>query len=123
MAGNMSRNKGRIFEKLIRTFFEERQAGDPRRWQVTHRSRSREPGPDIVVWHGNKLELVIECKNDRTLAMSAMWRQAWEQAHSRGGGHAVVIHKRHGETRADDQWVTMTLDAFCALLEDVGEDR
>lgn len=119
MGGKMSRNKGRLFENLIRKYFEGRSAWDPHRWQVTHRSAARQPGADIVVWAGNRAELVVECKNDRNLSMAAMWRQAAEQSFKRGGGHPLVVHKRHGETGAEEQWVTMTLEAFTDLIDDL----
>ena len=120
---NTSRRKGASFEALVRKFFEERTRIDPRRWQITHRSQSRQPGADLVVWVGNRNELVIECKNNASMSPAQMWRQATDQRDARGGGHPVVIHKHRGQGDAGMQWVTMTLDAFEGLLSDLMGDE
>ena len=119
MAGNSSRSKGSAFERLIREHFASLQQADPRRWQVTHRSRSRQPGADLVVWHANTLELVIECKNHQSVKLAEWWQQTVDQAGERGGGAPLLIHKRRGHTAAEDQWVTMSLGSLQQLLEDL----
>lgn len=64
--------------------------------------------------HGQRL--VIECKNTARLNLGG-W--AAETEVERGNDDAlagVIIHKRHGKGRAPDQWVTMTLADFTAIL-------
>ena len=60
--------------------------------------------------------VVIECKNTSKIALGP-W--AAETEVERGNDDAlvgVIAHKRHGKGRAEDQWVTMTLGDFAALL-------
>lgn len=72
--------------------------------------------------------LVVECKNTSRINL-AVW--AGEAEVERGNDDAlaaVVVHKRHGRGSAAEQWVTLTLGDFAALLsgsrshlEDEGE--
>lgn len=60
--------------------------------------------------------LVLECKNTSRINLAA-W--AGEAEIERGNDDAlcgVVVHKRHGKGQAADQWVTMTVADFVALL-------
>jgi hypothetical protein len=64
--------------------------------------------------HGQRL--VIECKNAARLNLAG-W--ASETEAERGNDDAlagVIVHKRHGKGDPADQWVTMTLADFAALL-------
>ena len=61
--------------------------------------------------------VVLECKDVSKIALS-QW--ATEAEVERGNDDAlagVVVHKRRGKGRAADQWVTMTLGDFTALLK------
>lgn len=61
-------------------------------------------------------EVVIECKDTSKVSLGP-W--ASEAAAERGNADAlagVVVHKRHGNANPADQWVTMTLAEFVALL-------
>lgn len=60
--------------------------------------------------------VVIECKNVTVLNLP---RWADEAEIERGNADAlagVVAHKRHGNAQPQDQWVTMTLGDFVALI-------
>ena len=60
--------------------------------------------------------VVAECKNTTKPSLAA-W--AGEVEIERGNDDAVagvIVHKRHGKAQAADQWVTMTLADFVALL-------
>ncbi|WRS30570.1 hypothetical protein U6G28_02470 [Actinomycetaceae bacterium MB13-C1-2] len=60
--------------------------------------------------------VVLECK-DTTRINLAGW--AAETEIERGNDDAlagVTVHKRHGKGQPEDQWVTMTLADFVALL-------
>ena len=64
--------------------------------------------------HG--LRVVLECKNTAKTNLAG-W--AAETETERGNDDAlagVIIHKRHGKAKPEDQWVTMTLADFTALL-------
>ena len=61
--------------------------------------------------------VVLECKDVSKIALS-QW--ATEAEVERGNDDAlagVVVHKRRGKGRAADQWVTMTLGDFAAILK------
>ena len=60
--------------------------------------------------------VVIECKN---MARPSLGVWANEVEIERGNDDAVagiIVHKRHGNGQPADQWVTMTLGDFVALL-------
>jgi hypothetical protein len=64
--------------------------------------------------HG--LRVVLECKNT---AKTSLGTWANEVETERGNDDALagaVIHKRHGKGQPADQWVTLTLADFAALL-------
>ena len=64
--------------------------------------------------HGQRL--VLECKNTAKISLGP-W--ANETEIERGNDDALagaIIHKRHGTAKPGDQWVTMTLADFAALL-------
>lgn len=60
--------------------------------------------------------VVLECKDTTRINLSG-W--ASETEVERGNDDAlagVIVHKRHGKGQPEDQWVTMTLADFVALL-------
>lgn len=60
--------------------------------------------------------IVIECKNT---AKTSLGGWATEAEAERGNDDALaglIIHKRHGKGRPEDQWVTLTLGELVALL-------
>lgn len=60
--------------------------------------------------------IVLECKNTAKLALGG-W--ATEAETERGNDDALaglIIHKRHGKGRPEDQWVTLTVGELVALL-------
>lgn len=60
--------------------------------------------------------IVLECKNVTKMALST-WMNETEL--ERGNDDALaglIVHKRHGKGRMEDQWVTTTLGEFTALL-------
>lgn len=61
--------------------------------------------------------IVIECKNESSQPKLGTW--AGEAEVERGNDDAlagIVAHKRHGKGDPLDQWVTMTMADFIALL-------
>lgn len=64
--------------------------------------------------HGQRV--VLECKNTAKINLAG-W--AAETEIERGNDDALIgaiVHKRHGKGQAADQWVTLTLADFTALL-------
>lgn len=60
--------------------------------------------------------VVLECKNT---AKTSLGTWATEAETERGNDDAlagVIVHKRHGKGQPADQWVTLTLADFTALL-------
>ena len=104
MNGAGRRAKGANYQRHIRHYFE------ARGWTVMVRPPG-EDGDDItIIEHPN---LSIEVKNHTRTDLPAWTAQAARQA---GQRIPVVIHKRHGTTNPDQQWVTMTLDNFTRLI-------
>lgn len=64
--------------------------------------------------HGQRI--VLECKNT---AKTSLGPWATEAEIERGNDDAlagVIVHKRHGKGKPEDQWVTLTLADFAAIL-------
>lgn len=64
--------------------------------------------------HGQRL--VIECKDTARLALASWVAEAAIEAGNDDALAGVVVHKRHGVGYAGDQWVTMTVDTFVAVI-------
>ena len=108
MTGAMARRKGANYQRLIRHWFE------THGWTVMVRPPG-EDGDDITIIEHPHLS--IEVKNHARTDLPAWTAQAARQA---AGRIPVVIHKRHGTTNPEHQWVTMTLADFTRLI---GEQR
>lgn len=60
--------------------------------------------------------VAVEVKNTSRINLGA-WAAEAEIARGNSDSVAgIIAHKRHGKGRAEDQWVTMTLGDFVALL-------
>lgn len=60
--------------------------------------------------------LVLECKNTAKINLAG-W--AAEVETERGNDDALagaIVHKRHGNAKPEDQWVTLTLGELAALI-------
>ena len=65
-------------------------------------------------FHGHKI--AVECKNEAQVKL-AVWSTEVETERTNLKALAgVVVHKRHGKSEPGDQWVTMTLRDFAALM-------
>lgn len=60
--------------------------------------------------------VVVECKNTSVLCLPAWTGEARREAANDGAVVGVVVHKRHGKSAAGEQWVSMTLEDFAALM-------
>ncbi len=65
-------------------------------------------------FHGHKI--AVECKNTSSPKLAGWAKEAEAERVNLGALAGVVIHKRHGKTDPGQQWVTMTVDDFVALM-------
>lgn len=112
--------RSRASAKAAGTRFEREVADYLARWvdeRIDRRVRyGRSDRGDIAGLTISGARVVAEVKNCTRTALAA-W--AAEAELERGNDDAlvgVVVHKRHGHAAPGDQWVTMTLRDFAALL-------
>lgn len=113
-----ARNAGGTFERLMADYFAHVLGDDRIDRRVKRGSKDRGDIAGLRI-HGKRI--VAECKNVMKMSLGA-W--AAEAEIERGNDDAIagiVIHKRHGKGKPEDQWVTMTAKDFAALLS--GERR
>src|SRR6516165_8206559 len=60
--------------------------------------------------------LVAEIKNTTRISLSEWVREAELEAGNDDALAGIVVHKRHGNGDPGQQYVTMTLNDFCALI-------
>jgi hypothetical protein len=60
--------------------------------------------------------LVLECKYEATLKLGTWMSEAETERLNDGAIATAIVHKRHGKGRPEDQWVTMSLADYAALL-------
>ena len=60
--------------------------------------------------------IAIECKNTAKINLAGWIAEAEIERGNLDALAGVVIHKRHGKGKAADQWVTMTVRDFAALI-------
>lgn len=60
--------------------------------------------------------VVVECKNTSKINLATWAREADIERGNDDALAGVIAHKRHGKGAASDQWVSMTLGEFVALL-------
>lgn len=60
--------------------------------------------------------IVVEAKNTSRINLGVWASEAEIQRGNDDAGVGITVHKRHGKGSASDQWVTMTLADFVALL-------
>lgn len=61
-------------------------------------------------------KIVVECKNTSRINLGVWATEAEIQRGNDDAGVGLIIHKRHGKGQPGDQWVTLTLADFVALL-------
>lgn len=110
MSGASSRNRGRRFQSLIRDYLRGSLS-------VIEEGGSGLGGGDLLVrtaWR----DVACEVKCQARMDLPGWHRQA--QGNARGVEVPAVIHKRSGVAEAGEQWVTLTLEDFVALMEALG---
>lgn len=104
---------GSRFERLIADHLDARLYG-------LHVDRQVQTGAhdsgDIAGVHLAGKRIVIECKNVTRMDLPRWTREAHTEAGNIGGAAGVVIHKRHGNGKPEDQWVTMTVTDLVTII-------
>ena len=83
-------------------------------------SKDRGDITGVRIW-GQRL--VLECKNTTRLALADWMKQAEIERGNDDALAGLIIHKRHGNNKPEDQWVTTTLKELTALLNGHREDK
>ena len=106
------RRKGSSFERLIADYFKAN--GFPfadRRVKTGAKDRG-----DVGGVHVHGQPVVLEAKNTSRTELGTWAGEAEVERLNDDALVGVVVHKRHGKGKPGDQWVTMTVDDFVAVL-------
>ena len=106
------RQKGSTFERMIADYLKSN--GFPFADRRV-KSGSKDKG-DIGGVGIHEQRLVLECKNTSKISLGTWSAEAETERINDQALAGVIVHKRHGKGQAEDQWVTMTLADFSAIL-------
>lgn len=109
------RQKGSSFERLVADYLKAHGFPFADRRVKTGAKDTGDIGGVMV--HGERL--VIEAKNTSRISLGTWAGEAEVERVNDGAIAGVIVHKRHGKGRAQDQWVTMTLADLAAILTGV----
>jgi hypothetical protein len=76
---------------------------------------AKDKGDIAGVRHMNQ-RLTIECKNTARINLAGWAAEAEAERGNDDGLAGIIVHKRHGNAKPEDQWVTMTLSELVALI-------
>ena len=105
---------GATYERSIADYLANTLADDRIDRRVTNGVKDRGDIGGLRI-HGRRL--VAEIKNCARLDLAGWTAQAHIEAGNDDALAGVVIHKRTGKTDPGRQWVTMTVDDLCALID------
>lgn len=108
-----AKSAGSRFERLIADYLNDRLYGLCVDRQV--KTGAHDSG-DIAGVHIAGRRIAIECKNVTRMDLPKWTREAHTEAGNIGGAAGVVIHKRHGNGKPEDQWVTMTVTDLVTII-------
>lgn len=110
-----AKKAGSSFERLIADWLAARLNDDRIDRRVKHGAHDRGDIAGVRTIRGGRV--VIECKNVAQLALPAWLREAELERANDDALIGVVVHKKRGTTDPAEQYVTMTVATFAALLE------
>ena len=105
---------GARFERVVADYLAEELDDD--RIDRAPKAGPKDKGDIANVRMGNH-KVVIECKDVARMDLPKWTREAWVEAENAGALVGVVVHKRHGVAKPDQQWATMTLGDLAKLLK------
>ena len=107
-----NKQKGTSFESLIL---------EPARAYYPDAIRSPLAGSKDIgdLWLPGERRFVVEAKHHRTLDLAGWAGEAEREARNKGVPHWVVVHKRVGKGRGEDQWATLTWGSYLALTNPI----
>ena len=108
-----AKTAGSRFERLIADYLNDRLYGLHVDRQV--KTGAHDSG-DIAGVHIDGRRLAIECKNVTRMDLPKWTREAHAEAGNIGAAAGIVIHKRHGNGKPEDQWVTMTVTDLVIII-------
>lgn len=106
------RAKGSSFERLVADYLKANGFPYADR-RVKNGSKDR---GDIGGVHANGQPVVFEAKNTTRISLGTWAAEAEVERVNDEALAGVIVHKRHGKGKAEDQWVTMTLADLTAIL-------
>ena len=108
-----AKTAGTRFERLIADHLNDRLYGLNVDRQVKTGARD---GGDIAGIHLAGKRVAVECKNVTRMDLPKWTQEAHTEAGNIGAAVGVVVHKRHGNGRPEDQWVTMTVTDLVTII-------
>lgn len=116
-----ARKAGASFERLVADYLARRLDDDriDRRVKTGHKDRGDIGGVRTI--RGGRV--VIEVKNVSRDSLPLWMREAEVERQNDDAAIGVVVHKRFGSARPEQQYVTMDLATFALLLEGGPDDR
>lgn len=108
-----AQRKGSTFEKSIADYLAIQLQDDRIERRVTNGAKDR---GDIGGVRLNGHRIVIECKNHNRLNLAGWVDEAQTEAGNDDAILGAVIHKRRGNAKPGEQYVTITVDDLITLL-------
>lgn len=84
--------------------------------RIERRRLSGKDRGDIAGLRHMGARVVIECKDTAKLSLGPWAAEAETERGNDDAVAGIIAHKRHGRGQAADQWITLTLADFVALL-------
>ena len=105
---------GARFERVVADYLAEELDDD--RIDRAPKAGAKDKGDIANVRMGDH-KIVIECKDVVRMDLPKWTREAQVEAENVGALVGVVVHKRHGIAKPDQQWATTTLGDLTKLLK------
>lgn len=108
-----AKSAGARFERQIADHLNARLPG---RIDRQPRTGAKDKGDIAGVTTPDGRPIAIECKNVTRTQLAGWIHEAHTEADNLGAAAGIIIHKRHGRSAPDAQWVTMTVADLAAIL-------
>lgn len=108
-----AKSAGARFERQIADHLNARLPG---RIDKQPRTGAKDKGDIAGVTTTGGQAIAIECKSVTRTQLAGWIHEAHTEADNLGAAAGIIIHKRHGRSAPDAQWVTMTVADLTAIL-------